>query len=386
MWIGRLWAFRPVREKTGVAMIDRTRSACGPSRRPYLLASWLTSAVPGALIVAVAGLLAACPLRAQSLAAESTGDESHFQLYPYSAPLGSTEEFLISPDDILDLYALDVPEISREYRVDPAGSISLPLLSGSVQAAGLTPGQLSDEIREKLQKAGMVTHPRLSVQVKASRAHSIAIAGAVKRPQIYPAFTRITLLDAISQAEGLTDDAGNTATITRGAASNYVEPHEEVEGTVDAPSSSPKVQVVNLKRLLEKGEPALNIDLYPGDRVTVQRAGIVYVVGAVNRAGGFALNNDREQMTVLKAVALADNLKSTAVPKKTVIIRKNTQASDPDREIPVNLDKILGGRVPDQPLLANDILFVPDSASKKALHRAGEAAAQAASLFVYRIP
>jgi polysaccharide biosynthesis/export protein len=375
-----------VREKTGVAMVDRTRSGCGLSRRPYLLASRLTSAVPGALIVAVAGLLAACPLRAQSLAAESTGDNSHFELYPYSAPLGSAQEFLISPDDTLELYALDVPEISREYRVDPAGSISIPLLSESVQAAGLTPAQLSDEISEKLQKAGMVTHPRVSVQVKASRAHSIAIGGAVKRPQIYPVFTRITLLEAISQAEGLTDDAGNTATITRGSASNYVEPHGEVEGIVHTSSPSLRVQVVNLKRLLEEGDPALNVDLYPGDRVTVQRAGIVYVVGAVNRAGGFVLNNDREQMTLLKAVALADNLKSTAVPKKTVIIRKNTQASDADREIPVNLGKILEGQAPDQTLLANDIVFVPDSAAKKALHRAGEAAAQAAALLVYQIP
>lgn len=331
------------------------------------------------------GLLAGCPLRAQSPEAESSG-ESHFELHSYSARFGSAVEFLLSPDDVLEVYALDVPEISREYRVDPAGSISIPLLSETVQAAGLTPGQLSHEISEKLQKAGLVTHPRLSVQVKASRAHSITIAGAVKKPQIYPVFTKTTLLDAISQAEGLTEDAGNTATVTRGTASTYAGQLMEADAAAGVHSPSPGVQVVDLRRLLEEGDPALNIDLYPGDRVTVQRAGVVYVVGAVNRAGGFVLKNDREQMTVLKAVALADDLKSTAVAKKSVIIRKDTQASDPDREIPVNLDKILGGRAPDQTLLANDILFVPDSVSKKALHRAGEAAAQAASLFVYRVP
>ena len=44
---------------------------------------------------------------------------------------------------------------------------------------------------------------------------------------------------------------------------------------------------VDLSRLTETGDPLLNVDLYPGDRVTVQRAGIVYVVGAVNRPGGF---------------------------------------------------------------------------------------------------
>ena len=348
--------------------------------------SRLRAASPAILIVAAAGLLAACPLRAQTPAPGSTGDELQFKQYSGSAPSGSAEELLISPDDTLEVYAVDVPEISREYRVEPTGSISIPLLSEPVPAAGFTPAQLADEISEKLRNAGMVTHPRVSVQVKASRSHSIAIAGAVKKPQVYPVFTKITLLDAISQAEGLTDDAGNTATITRGASSAYLERRNELESDMDLRSDSSRVQVVNLKRLLEDGDPALNVDLYPGDRVTVQRAGIVYVVGAVNRAGGFVLNNDREQMTVLKALALADNLKSTAVAKKTVIIRKNTQASDIDGEIPVNLDKILGGRAPDQTLLANDILFVPDSVGKKALHRAGEAAAQAASLLIYRVP
>jgi polysaccharide biosynthesis/export protein len=371
--------------ENGCHTMSRNRSGCDSLRLPSLFVGRLIAAAAGVLIGVAIGLLAACPLRAQSTAAESAG-EGHFELHPNPAPVAGAAEFLISPDDVLDIYALDVPEISREYRVDPGGSISIPLLSQTVPAAGLTPSQLSDEISERLQKAGLVMHPRLMVQVKASRAHSIAIAGAVKKPQIYPVFTKITLLDAISQAEGLTDDAGNTATITRGAASAYLDRGAEAEGAVGVLSSSPRVEVVDIKRLLEEGDPALNVDLYPGDRVTVQRAGVVYVVGAVNRAGGFVLKNDREQMTVLKAVALADNLMSTAVPKKTVIIRKNNQASNPDREIPVNLDKILEGRAPDQTLLANDILFVPDSATKKALHRAGEAAAQAASLFVYRVP
>jgi protein involved in polysaccharide export with SLBB domain len=118
----------------------------------------------------------------------------------------------------------------------------------------------------------------------------------------------------------------------------------------------------------------------------VQRAGIVYVTGAVNRAGGFVLKDDREQMTVLKAIALAESLKSTAMPGKTMIIRKNPQAPGASEEIPVDLTKILSGHLPDRPLLASDILFVPDSNTKKALHRAGEAAVQAAALFIYRVP
>jgi polysaccharide export outer membrane protein len=233
----------------------------------------------------------------------------------------------------------------------------------------------------------MVTHPRVTVQVKESRIHSIAIMGAVKRPQIYPLFGSATLLDALSEAEGLAQDAGNTAIVTRGETA--VRRLESEQGGQVKPGAQEAVSrkiTVDLRRLLEDGDTSLNLDLYPGDRVMVQRAGIVYVTGAVNRAGGFVLKDDGQQMTVLKAIALAESLKSTAMPGKTMIIRRNPQAPGASEEIPVDLKKILSGHLPDRPLLASDILFVPDSNTKKALHRAGEAAAQAAALFIYRVP
>lgn len=301
---------------------------------------------------------------------------------------GSVADYRVSPDDELAVQVLDVPEASGTFRVAADGGLVLPLLSKPVHAEGLTLGRLSDKISEDLQHSGMVSHPRVTVSVKSSRVHAITIAGAVKKPQVYPIFSRMTLLDAISQAEGLADDAGDTAIINRGEiarhllARNVPTSHDPT----DFSASNPGTVTVDLRRLLEDGDPALNVDLYPGDRVTVQRTGVVYVVGAVNKAGGFALHEDRGDMTVLKAVALANDLKSTAIAKKAVIIRKAPGAPGDDREIPVNVQKILYGRAPDQKLIANDILFVPDSSSKRALHRAGEAAAEAAALLAYRVP
>jgi polysaccharide export outer membrane protein len=297
-----------------------------------------------------------------------------------------TEDYVISPDDELDIYVLDVSEISRLYRVSPSGSIMLALPPVSIVAAGLSPRQLSEALGEVLRTSGMVANPHVTVQVKQSRVHSVSIGGAVKKPQIYPLYGKMTLLDALSQAEGLADDAGNTAMITRGdIAIHALGPAQDGQIKTGQPVA-PQTVTVNLKRLLEDGDVSLNLDLYAGDRVTVQRAGIVYVVGAVNRSGGYPLRNDREEMTVLKAIALAENLKSTAIPKKAVIIRKVSQASGKSEEIPVDLNKILSGHLPDRQLFANDILFIPDSSSKKAMRRAGEAAAQAAALVVYRVP
>jgi len=283
---------------------------------------------------------------------------------------------VISPEDQLEIYVLDVPELSRTYRVSQGGQIDVPLLPAPIAAAGLTTARLSQVIAEKLKQAGMVEHPHVTIQVMQSRLHSVAIAGAVKQPQIYPTLGKTTILDAISQAGGLAEDAGNTAIVVRGNMAN-----REL-----ASPSNPRTLTVDLKRLMEMGDPSLNVVLYPGDRVTVQRAGVVYVVGAVNLAGGFVLTSDRAQMTVLRAIALAQNVKSTASPEKAMIVRKNPNTPDGAEQIPLDLKKILKGREPDQKLLADDILVVPDSASKRALHRAAEAVAQASSLVIYRVP
>jgi len=233
----------------------------------------------------------------------------------------------------------------------------------------------------------MMTHPHVTVQVKESRVHSVVIGGAVRRPQIYPLYSKTTLLDLLSQAEGLADDAGETALIRRGALAMRAlvrETQHPIAPGGAASLDSLQTLKVNLKRLFEGSDT--NVELFPGDRVTVERAGVIYVVGAVNRAGGFSLRDDHEGMTVLKAIALAENLKSTAVPKKAVIIRRGPQTQGQSQEMPVDLKRILSGRAPDRSLAANDILFVPDSAGKKAAHRAAEAAVTAATLVVYRVP
>jgi hypothetical protein len=90
-------------------------------------------------------------------------------------------------------------------------------------------------------------------------------------------------------------------------------------------------------------------------------------------------------LTVLKAIALAENLKSIAKGKKAMILRPNATAPGGREEIPVDLHAMLQGHAPDKPLQNNDILFIPDSAAAKALHRAGDVAATAAGFaVVYR--
>src|SRR5581483_3305358 len=197
-----------------------------------------------------------------------------------------------------------------------------------------------------LQREGFVRDPQVSTAVRDSRAHAVSIAGAVKKPQMYRVLGRTTLLDVLAQAEGLADDAGTIAILHRGDIAMAALQRRSPEGKPEAR----RTVTVNLQRLLESGDSAANIDVYPGDRITVPRAGIVYVVGAVNRPGGFPLRTGKQSITVLQALALAEDLKTSAVRDKAVIIHGDAGSPGGHRQLPVNLKKLLAGKIPD-PLL-----------------------------------
>ena len=279
-------------------------------------------------------------------------------------------ESTISPDDVLEVYVMDVPELSRQYRISPTGKVVVPLLPNPLTAGGMTPTEFSDELAKELRDRGLVTDPHIVVTIVGSRLKAVSITGAVKMPQIYPVFGKTTLLDVLSQAQGLADDASNVAVISRGVAG--------------AQATGQTMQSVDIKKLLTDVNPADNIDVYPGDRITVPHAGIVYVVGAVNKPGGFMIKTSNG-MTVLQALAMAEDTKLNSVKSKAVIIRPNPKAPEGHQQVPVNLNLVLAGKQPDLVMLADDILYVPESTTKRAFRNIGQAALQAATLaVVYR--
>lgn len=277
---------------------------------------------------------------------------------------GPTSDLLISPDDVLDINVLDVPELSRQYRVAPDGTVALALLPDPLTATGRKVTEFAEAVAGELRARGLINDPHITVSIVASRLKSVSITGSVKKPQIYPVFGTTTLLDVLAQAEGLDQEASNVAVISRGKMG------------AAASKSGERAQTVDLRKLLESGNPADNVEIYPGDRITVPRAGIVYVVGAVTKPGGFPIKSVGGGMTVLQAIALAENGKPTAVLKKAAIIRVDPAAPDGRNQIPLDLKKILSGKARDPMLQANDILFVPDSEGAKAFRRGMEAVLQ----------
>lgn len=282
-----------------------------------------------------------------------------------SVPQG---DYAIGSGDLLDVEVFDVPELTREVRVNETGYISLPLMPTKVRAAGLTTFQLQDKLAELLQTNGLVSTPQVSVTLKERNGQPITVIGSVRNPMVIQALRQTTLLQALSQAGGIGDEAGNTVIVTRIG-------EKPAPDDVNAPPMAPDPQTftINLADLLESGDARFNIPLQGGDVVSVPRAGIIYVVGAVNRPGGFQMQNDYDRMTTLKMLSLAGGPIDTAKIKSAVILRKNPETGKRD-EVPVDLSKVMKLKAEDVMLQANDILFVPDSAGKRALRRTGDIA------------
>ena len=278
-------------------------------------------------------------------------------------------DYVVGSGDLLGIEVFDVPELSRDVRVSETGYISLPLMPSKVRAGGLTPYQLQDKLAELLQTNGLVSTPQVSVTVKEQHGQPITVIGAVRTPMVIQALRKTTLLEALSQAGGIADDAGSTVVVTR-PSPNISDPADP--GDVSAPSA-PQTFTINLSDILESGDARFNIPLIGGDVVSVPRAGIIYVVGAVQRPGGFLLQNDLDKMTMLKMLSLAGGTTNTAKMKNAVILRKNPDTGKRD-QVPVDLSKVMHLKAQDVQMQSNDILFVPDSNGLKALHRAGDVA------------
>jgi polysaccharide biosynthesis/export protein len=311
------------------------------------------------------------------------------------------EEYRIGPEDLLEIGVFEAPEMNRSLRISAGGEISLPLL-GAVQAAGLTPRELEFVLQELLRRSVM-KDPHVSVFVREMQSHAVSVFGAVRKPGVFQIRGAKTLVEVLAMAEGLSEDAGDTVLVMRGAgfrgtgqtnlagpvASPVALPTGEELGPAAATAAAPAEPAgdgtieIELKRLLDSGDEGSNVPVYPGDLVKVTRAGIVYVVGEVRKPGGFVLKSN-ENISVLQALALAEGLTRTSQRSRTRIIHIEEDTGQ-RRERIVDLARILAGKAEDPILRPKDIVFVPNSAARSGMYRGAEAAISVVSgLLIFR--
>lgn len=119
-------------------------------------------------------------------------------------PVAQDPNYVIGPQDVLDISVWKESELTRTVPVRPDGKISMPLLN-DVRAAGLTPNQLAAQITTSLKK--FVTDPQVTVIVTQINSQRVYILGEVLRTGAYPLLPGMTILQALSSAGGFTQFA-----------------------------------------------------------------------------------------------------------------------------------------------------------------------------------
>ncbi len=308
---------------------------------------------------------------------QTSSGEEHRMAQP--APVAEQPaHYTLGPGDQISLHVQDLDDVSEKpVRIDPSGVIDLPLV-GRVNAAGLTIDQLREALTTKLSK--YVESPRIAINVLEYHSQPVSVLGAVANPGIQQLQSPKRLLDVISVAGGLKQEAGSELTITRQLQWGML----PLPGAHTDQSGQFSIAQLSLDDLTKSRNPQNNIFVRPNDVISVPKAEIVYVLGQVKKSGGFALDN-RNSISIIKALALAQGLDHDAAPKKARIVRgisshsgMSSDKANPT-EVAVNIQDILDGKAPDIQLNPDDVLFVPNSLARSATRRVTEAAIQIAT-------
>jgi polysaccharide biosynthesis/export protein len=284
------------------------------------------------------------------------------------ASQGLRTTYVLGPGDQLVIHAVDVPDISdKSQRIDSAGDLKLPLV-GRLHVQGLTVEQLETDLTNRLKT--FLQQPDVTVTVTEFRSQAVSVLGAVNAPGVQTLDGNKTVLDVLTKAGGASADAGAIVRITRRLDQGPI----PLPGATENAATGFSVAELPLRPLLDAKTPENNILIRPNDLVAVPRADLVYVIGDVTKVGWIPLTHGTS-MSIVEAISTSGGMLRTAASSHGRILRL-TDGAQRRTEIPVDVQKIMQGRVDDVPLVAGDILVVPNSGSKRALTRALETAVQ----------
>ena len=162
----------------------------------------------------------------------------------------------IGADDLIAIAVYDSPELTRTVRVSEEGLIRLPMLKRAIPASGLMPRELEAAIADALRAEQILVDPVVTVTVVEYRSRPVSVAGAVKHPVTFQAAGNITLLDALTRADGLAPEAGSEILLTH--------------ATADGKTTT---EHIGVRALLEGEHPELNRRLAGGEEIRVPEAG-----------------------------------------------------------------------------------------------------------------
>uniref|UniRef100_A0A7C3UWH1 Polysaccharide export protein n=1 Tax=Desulfobacca acetoxidans TaxID=60893 RepID=A0A7C3UWH1_9BACT len=278
-----------------------------------------------------------------------SGPEGDTRLQTQSSRAGAAapSDYLVGPEDLLEVKIYGQDDLNREVRVNGEGEITLPLV-GVVKVAGLSPKSIEQRLRAAYGD-NYLKSPQITLTVKEYRHQRVSVTGAVEKPGYYDLIGPRRLLEVLAMAGGLAGKAGDAKAA-------------DVVHVIRGQGTSPTL-VIDLRRLQEQGDSSLNIPIQNGDVVHVPFAGNAYVLGGVRNPGCVAV---RDNLTLSQALALAGGADPVLATNQINIMRLD-QNGNP-LTITAHLDKVLSRREADVPLKDNDVVVVNIGPVKKSLY------------------
>jgi polysaccharide export outer membrane protein len=236
--------------------------------------------------------------------------------------------YRLGVSDVVRVTVYGQPDLSTVSRVSENGSVTLPTV-GQVTVSGLTAGEAELKLAKILTEMEVVKDAQVGIVVEQYLSKKVTVLGEVARPGVYAITRGTTVTDMISEAGGLSADAGDVAIVTRKRASR------DQQVVVDLPAL--------LKGRSNVPEPRVS----DGDRIFVPKADVFYVYGEVNRPGAYPLERG---MTVLQAISVAGGLTDKGTERGLKIRRKKSDGGE--EVIPAHMT---------QPVQPNDVLQIKES-------------------------
>lgn len=246
------------------------------------------------------------------------------------------DAYTLGPLDVIQVEVLDLRVLGevnvQRAQIDATGQITVPLI-GRVACSGLTVEQVRTRVTDRL-GAKFLAAPQVSVKVVEYRSKRVAVLGPVTAPGVVLLReNQSTVVEALSLAGGLTDQAGMTALLVREQVGMDLVPVVEID-----------------LEELTNGDMRHNHIVRPGDVIQVQPAERYYLTGFVAAPGEFAL---RRRTSLLEAISIAGGVVSPdASPDETYILRPG------EPPIQCDLEAIVEGEAEDPLLQGGDLVQV----------------------------
>lgn len=228
------------------------------------------------------------------------------------------EEYVIGPEDILEISVWQHEDLAKKAIVRPDGKISFSLI-GDINASGRTISQLREDITKEL--STYIRDPQVTVMVVEFNSKKVNVLGEVVSPGLYRLKGRTRILDLVTIAGGPKPDAHMS--------------------DVTVMDKDGKITHVDIDDLLNNGTLSQNVIIKAGDTVKITKTGtmkkeFVMVIGEVGRQGSVEIIGG-EKFTLSTIIGMAGGPAPSADLKKVSFIRKGEEKKT------VNLDAIYKG-------------------------------------------